>query len=88
MNECSVVKQLTYASFGKNFLQGGDAPVNRTIVPPIATEGGSGGDDGKDEEIIESEEQQQTLDVRHNETGADDEEDAAVSMDVEEKDGE
>ena len=55
MNECSVVKQLTHASFGKNFLQGGDAPVNRTIVPPIATEGWSGGDDGKDEEIIESE---------------------------------
>ena len=79
---------MTHASFRKNFLQGGNAPVNETSIPPVAKEGGSGGEDGKDEEIIESEEQQQTLDVRHNETGADDKEDAAVSMDVEDKNGE
>ena len=79
---------MTHASFRKNFLQDGNAPANETSIPPVAKEGGSGAEDGKDEEIVESEEQQQTLDVRHNETGADDEEDAAVSMDVEEKDGE
>ena len=88
MNECSEIKQMTYASFGKNFLQGGNAPANRTIVPPVATEGGSGAEDGKDEEIVESEEQQQTLDVRYNETGAGDEKDAAVSTGANDKNGE
>ena len=79
---------LTHASFRKNFLQDGNAPANETSIPPVAKEGGSGGEDGKDEEIVESEEQQKTPDGRHNETGADDKEDAAVSTGANDKNGE
>ena len=82
------MKQLTHMSFRKNFLQDGDAPGNKTIVPPVTDEGGSGGDDSKDEVMADVEHQQQILDVRRNVTSADDEDDAAVSTGVEEKDGE
>ena len=88
MNKCSIMKQLTHASFRKNFLQGGNAPANETSIPPVAKEGGSGGEDSKDEEIVESEEQQKTPDSRHNETDADDKEDAAVSTGAKDKNGE
>ena len=79
---------MTHASFRKNFLQDGNALANETSIPPVAKEGGSGGEDGKDEEIVESEEQQKTPDGSHNETGAGDEEDAAVSTGANDKNGE
>ena len=82
------MKQLTHASIRKNFLQGGNAPEDPASIPIVAEGGGSRGDDGRDEEIVESDQQQKTLDVRYNETGADDEEDAAVSTGANDKNGE
>ena len=88
INECSIIKQLTHASIRKNFLQAGNAPEDPASIPIVAEGGGSRGDDGRDEEIVESDQQQKTLDVRYNETGADDEEDAAVSTGANDKNGE
>ena len=65
-NKRSIIKQLTHASFGKNFLQGGDIHRDKTTVLPVAKGGWFEGNDSKDEEIVESERQQQTLDICHN----------------------
>ena len=42
INECSIIKQLTHASFRKNFLQGGDRPEDTAVISPVAEGGGSG----------------------------------------------
>ena len=51
-------------------LQGGDIHRDKTTVLPVAKGGWFEDNDGKDEEIVKSERQQQTLDISHNQTGA------------------
>ena len=87
INECSIIKQLTHASFRKNFLQCGDTPEDPASILPVTNGGGSGGDDNQDE-VMADVEHQKTPDGRRNVTGADDKEDAAVSTGANDKNGE
>ena len=81
------MKQLTHASFRKNFLQAGDTPKDPASIPPVTNGWGSGGGDNQDEVMVEVE-HQKTPDGRRNVTGADDKEDAAVSTGAKDKNGE